>query len=108
MIKTNMIIESDNGKIFEYDSQEEFDIYLAENPVTSFEWAMKPIVSEGIELLSTNFHPLLPKKAGSGGGRVYRFKAKKTGIFKIVLDLKRFHDGKINKTFEVTVKVNKP
>lgn len=102
----NQIFEHDHNKIFDYHPGEHFHLHLDENPGTGFQWTENPTFSETIELLSTGFERVMPETAGSGGTRNYKFRAKKPGIANIHLELKRSHDSRVHKTFDVTIKVS--
>lgn len=102
---TRQIREGDNGNRFDFQSGETFYLRLNENLTTGFRWKERFVESEAITLISTDIEKIHPESPGSGGVRVYRFRAMKPGVAKIHLVQERIHDRKIRKTFAVTIHV---
>ena len=101
------ITQADRGKTFTVRNGDVIIINLAENPSTGYEWAIDKIDSNAIKLQSSEFS--LPENAGvgSGGERIFTFKAKATGIARLQLKEWRPWSGErsIVQRFEVTLQI---
>ena len=83
------------------------EISLKENPSTGFRWSLEKSNDEILELLNSDYIQASGPEVGSGGKRIWKFIAKKTGDVHLVLKLWRAWEGNrsIVKRFEAIIRV---
>ena len=101
------IAQTDNGKSKAVRPGDAIAIRLEENPTTGYQWAIDQTNPEVIEHLESVFSPGSETGIGSGGVRIFRFRAKKPG--NVLLRLKQWRswqgDNSTVEWFEVTIQV---
>lgn len=101
------ITQADGGKLFAVRPGDAIAIRLPENPTTGYQWAIDPGNSEIIEQLESVFSPGSETSIGSGGVRIFTFRAKTPGT--VQMRLKKWRswqgDSSIVERFEVTIQV---
>ena len=83
------------------------EISLKENPSTGFRWSLEKGNEEILELLNSDYIQSSGPEVGSGGKRIWKFKAKKIGDVHLVLKRWRAWEGdkSIVERFEVIIRV---
>jgi len=98
------LIDRDHGRTVESDQGEVLTIRLIENPTTGYRWAIES--SGGLELIDDDFE-ISSKAMGSGGERVFQFRAASPGSHELHLKNWREWEGdkSITKRFDVNLLV---
>lgn len=104
-----VIVQTDQGKIFEASQGDLILIRLAENPSTGYRWGVDVVDNQTVVLQTSDYLATEELRAGSGGTRTFTFKAQSPGTVSIRLTLKRkweSEDATIDR-FEVTIVVQR-
>jgi inhibitor of cysteine peptidase len=105
-VAERVIVQDDQGKVFEVRQGNIVLIRLAENPSTGYPWEIDEVAEQVIELQGSDFS-MVGRSIGGGGWRTFTFKAQSPGTAKIQLKLRREwepEDATIDR-FEVTIRV---
>jgi inhibitor of cysteine peptidase len=107
-LSETMLTQADEGKSISIKPGEVMGISLNENPSTGFRWSLEKSNDEILELLKSDYIQASGSEVGSGGKRIWKFKAKKTGEVHLVLKRWRAWEGDKStvERFEVIVRVN--
>jgi inhibitor of cysteine peptidase len=83
------------------------EISLKENPSTGFRWSLEKSNDEILELLNSDYIQAFSPEVGSGGKRIWKFKAKTSGDVLLVLKRWRAWEGdkSIVERFETIIHV---
>lgn len=101
------ILDSDRGKTFEAHVGNLIAIRLAENPTTGYRWEMSGVDHELVEFLLSDYLVAPATALGTGGMRIFYFKAKSTGTGQIELRRRRSWEPetKLIEKFTVNIQV---
>jgi predicted secreted protein len=105
-VAERVIVQDDQGKIFEVRQGDIVLIRLAENPSTGYQWEVDAVAEQVVELQGSDFS-MVGRSIGGGGWRTFPFKAQSPGTAKIQLKLRREwepEDATIDR-FGVTIRV---
>ena len=96
---------------FEVNKNETFEISLKSNPTTPYSWRLiKNDALKLVDSISITYVPDCkekPKKPGSGGTQIWKFKAKENGIDTLIFKYSRFREPKSTiETRRIIVKIN--
>ncbi len=83
-----VILDNDRGKTFTTQVGDIITIRLAENPTTGYRWDVGA-VDKLIEFQGADYQTTPRPSLGSGGTRIFHFKAKAIGTAQIQLKLRR-------------------
>ncbi len=83
-----VILDNDRGKTFTTQVGDMITIRLAENPTTGYRWDIGA-VDKLIEFQGADYQTTPRPSIGSGGTRIFHFKAKAVGTAQIQLKLRR-------------------
>lgn len=87
------LLYTDSGKSIEVQSGDTVIVRLDENPTTGFQWAIDKSNDAILTLQNSDYAPASDSKVGSGGQRVFTFKAQSTGAVDLQLKLWRQWEG---------------
>ncbi|MGF1640692.1 MAG: protease inhibitor I42 family protein [Rhodospirillales bacterium] len=76
---------ADNGTTVTVPVGATIEVRLAENPTTGFRWALEPIAADSLVALDDRYEPAPPMRIGSGGTRIFRFRAVAAGSAALAL-----------------------
>lgn len=88
-MSTIQIIPSDQDGTFVANQGDMIVIHLEENLTTGYQWEIKQIDNQIVELVDSNYSPTPTARVGSGGTRTIRFITKSSGNGQIQLCLRR-------------------
>jgi inhibitor of cysteine peptidase len=89
-VDLQVFTSEDSGKEYKLSVGEEFQVRLWENPTTGYLWTILGTVSSHLELVDRKFTPGKDtRRVGTGGERVFVFRAIKPGRAVIHMTLKR-------------------
>jgi inhibitor of cysteine peptidase len=103
-----MLTLYDTGKTQSVKDGELIVIRLPENPTTGFNWEIKEVDNNILELVEAHFEAVGGAQIGGGGTKTFKFKSKSPGSTAIKLILKRISDPDDSaiQHFEATITVN--
>src|SRR5664280_376922 len=101
------LTQTDQGKSISIRPGEVMEISLKENPSTGFRWSLEKSNDEILELLNSDYIQAFGPEVGSGGKRIWKFKAKKSGDVLLVLKRWRAWEGdkSIVERFDAIIRV---
>jgi inhibitor of cysteine peptidase len=78
-VATITLTGEDKGRTIDVPVGSTIEVRLAENPTTGYRWAVESAGGPAIAGVDDRFEPEQPPRIGSGGIRVFRFRATKQG-----------------------------
>ncbi len=102
------IFQEDQGKTFAAYQGDLIVIRIEENPTTGYRWEICMVEQQIIEILDSDY--LIAPEGGIGGGgmRIFRFRAKSSGISPVQLRLRRAWEPEdaVLESFSVNIQVH--
>lgn len=101
------LTQADEGKSISIKMGDVMEISLNENSSTGFRWSLEKSNDEILELLNSDYIQAFGSEVGSGGKRIWKFKAKKSGDVLLVLKRWRAWEGdkSIVERFDAIIRV---
>lgn len=80
---------ADNGGVKQVRIGDAFEVTLAENPSTGYQWTLQAPLDPALAVEGNSYVASAPGLIGSGGLRSWRFRALKAGVAHLAIDNKR-------------------
>ncbi len=102
-----VIVQADQGKTVETRQDDLIVIRIEENPTTGYRWEIGMVDQQIVEILDSDYLIASGGGIGSGGTRIFRFRAKSPGISPVQLRLRRSWEVEdaLLKSFSVSIQV---
>lgn len=101
------IFQGDRGKTFAARQGDLIVIRIEENPTTGYRWEICMVEQQVVEILDSDYLIAPGGGIGSGGMRIFRFRAKSPGISRVQLGLRRAWEPEVAvlESFSVNIQV---
>jgi inhibitor of cysteine peptidase len=96
---------ADNGGVKQVRIGDAFEVTLAENPSTGYQWTLQAPLDPALAVEGNSYVASAPGLIGSGGLRSWRFRALKAGVAHLVIDDKRGWEPAPVESFAITIDV---
>ena len=96
---------ADNGGVKQVRIGDAFEVTLAENPSTGYQWTLQAPLDPALAVEGNSYVASAPGLIGSGGLRSWRFRAVKAGVAHLVLDNKRSWEPAPVESFAIAIDV---
>ena len=96
---------ADNGGAKQVRIGDAFEVTLAENPSTGYQWTLHAPLDPALAVEGNSYVASAPGLIGSGGLRSWRFRAVKAGIAHLVIDDKRGWEPVPVESFSIAIDV---
>lgn len=96
---------ADNGGAKQLRLGDAFEVTLAENPSTGYQWTLHAPLDPALAVEGNSYVASAPGLIGSGGLRSWRFRAVKAGVAHLVIDDKRGWEPAPVESFAIAIDV---